>query len=105
MAYRILYMVAEDVGLKTKGLSGTIELQNDRAVIAGSEPLSLAFKEFEELRIHKQHKIGTLIHLRCAGMSVYLAVPRINLFGVFAVINYWATHRLFDELESRMNTA
>lgn len=98
-------MVAETVGLKTKGISGTIELHDDRAVIEGSQPLSLPFKEFEQLRIYKQHKVGTLIHLRCGGTSLYLTVPRINLFGVFAVVNHWKTHRLFDELESRMNTA
>jgi hypothetical protein len=103
MKYKLLYIVAEEVSLKTKGLSGTLTLLDDRAIIEGPDELSLPYSRFEDLRIFRQHKVGTLIHLRCADISVFLTVPRINLFGVFTVINYFKTHALFGELQSRAN--
>ncbi len=103
MKYKLLYMVAEEVSLKTKGLSGTLTLLDDRAIIKGPDQLSLPYSQFGTLRIFRQHKVGTLIHIRCANTSVFLTVPRINLFGVFAVINYFKTHALYGELQRRPN--
>ena len=103
LKYNLLYIVAEEVSLKTKGLSGTITLQDDRVHIDGPDELSIPYSQFEDLRIFRQHKLGTLIHCRCAATSVFLTVPRINLFGVFAVINHNATHSLFAELQRRSN--
>lgn len=103
MAYKLLYTVAEEVGLKTKGLTGTLELHDDHALIDGPTQLTLPYTDFEHLRIFRQHKLGTLIHIRCAGTSVFLTVPRFNLFGVFAVINCFKTHDLFAELQRRSN--
>ena len=102
MSYKVLYTVAEEVGLKTKGLSGKLELQDGHVAITGPEELSLPYSEFEELEITRQHKVGTLIHLRCAGTSVFLTVPRFHLLGAFAVINYFKTHELFNELWQRI---
>ena len=103
LTYKLLYIVAEEVGQKTKGLSGVLTLHGDRAHIEGPEELSLPYSQFEALRIFRQHKVGTLIHVRCGGISAFLAVPRINLFGIFAVINYFKTNALFDELQRRSN--
>lgn len=103
MKYKLLYIVAEEVSLKTKGLSGTLTILDDRAIIEGPDELSLPYSQFGDLRIFRQHKVGTLIHLRCADISVFLTVPRINLFGVLAVINYFKTHALFGELQRRAN--
>jgi hypothetical protein len=103
LKYKLLYIVAEEVSLKTKGLSGKITLQGDRAHIEGPDELSMLYSQFEHIRIVRQHKVGTLIHCRCADTSVFLAVPRFNLFGVFAVINHNKTHSLFVELQRRSN--
>ena len=88
MSYKLLYLVTEEVGLKTKGLSGKLELHKDHASIDGPHQLSLPYGDFEHLRISRQDKVGTLIHVCCAGTSVFLTVPRFSLFGVFAVIKH-----------------
>ncbi len=103
MAYKLLYIVAEEVSLKTKGLSGTLDLYDDHASISGPENMLLPYADFEHLRIFRLYKVGTIIHLRCAEHSVFLSVPRFNLFGMFAVINYFKTRALFGELQQRVN--
>lgn len=103
MKYKLLYMVAEEVNFDSKGMSGKLTLLDDHAIIEGPDELSLPYSQIEGLRMFRQHKVGTLIHLRCAHTSVFLTVPRFNLFGVFAVINYFKTHALFGELQRRAN--
>ena len=101
MNYKLLYIVAEEVGLKSKGLSGTLSLEEDHLEIVGPERIRFLYDEIQELRIFRQHKVGTLIQIRAIETSVYLAVPRFNLFGIFAMINYFKTHELFEELKRR----
>ena len=103
MSYKLLYIVAEKVGLWTKGLTGKLELRDDHASIDGPAQLTLPYSDFEHLRMFRQRRVGTLIHVRCAGTSVFLTVPRFNLLGVFTVINNFKTRSLFAELQRRFN--
>lgn len=101
MRYNLLYTVAEEVSLKTRGVSGKLTLLDDHLDIEGPDKLSLPYSDIEDLRIFRQHKVGTLIHVLCADVSVFFAVPHFNLFGVLAIINYSGTRALFDELQRR----
>jgi len=98
LTHKLIYIVTEEVGLKTNGLAGILTLHADHMHIAGPKVLSLPYSQLTQLRVIKQHKVGTLIHLRCSGTSVFLAVQRFNLLGILAVINRGKTHALFKEL-------
>ena len=99
--YKVLYIVAETVRLKSKAKSGTIRLEDHEAIIEGTELLRLRSSDITGLRIYRQHHVGTIIHLKSASESVYLTVPRINLFGLLAMVNRSKTRQLFNDLEKR----
>jgi len=103
MKFKLVYMVAEEVGIQSKGLSGTLELFDDRLEIAGPEPVSLRYSDIEDLTMSRLHRIGTFIHVRDASVSVFFTVPRINLFGILVIVNYFRTRKLFDQLTHRTN--
>ena len=102
MPSKLLYTVAEEVGFRTKTLSGELELLDDRLSITGPNELSLRYEDVECLRIYRHGSVGTLIHVRCVGTSVFLTVPRIHLLGVVAVINRFETDALFVELQQKI---
>jgi hypothetical protein len=104
MSYKVLYIVAAEIGLKDKGLSGRLTLENDQIVIAGPMELSIPLSAIETLRIFRQHKVGTFIHIHCPQTSVFLTVPRFNFFGVVAVVNLFKTRELLAKLDQVTKT-
>ena len=79
--YKILYVVAETVSLKTKGSSGLIRLHQNEVEIEGPTSLRFRYDEMSSLKICKQHKVGTIIHLRVGSNSVWLSAPRVSVMN------------------------
>ena len=104
-SYRVLYFVGPSLDLSTKMLPGRAEIDGGRLRIVGSSELLIPLKEIREPNLHRLHGIGRMIRFAWKESTVFVTVVRVNFFGYFAVINFFATGRLHESLKSLAATA
>lgn len=98
MRYKIIYHAGRELSIKTKVSSGTLTLHNDAASISGSTELTIPFSEVTSVEMFRLHGLGRMIKMVCKERTIFLTVVRINLFGYFAIINFFKTGELFKSL-------
>lgn len=94
-----MYIVAEDVCLKHKALTGVLELLEDRISITGPTKLSLPIDTISDVRILRLFMRGLTLRVRCPQTTVFLTVTRINLFGAVALVDFFKTRELLAKLK------
>lgn len=99
--FRVIYHVGGVPGMKTRGRSGRVVLTDDGLSVAGPFGFTVAFPETRGVEVFRQHGIGTLIKVQTSDTAVFMAVPRLNFFGMLAIINRSRTIDLFDAIEER----
>ena len=104
-SYRVLYFVGPSLDLSTKMLPGRAEIDGECFRIVGSSELSIPLKEIREPNLFRLHGTARMIRFAWKEGTVFVTVVRVNIFGYFAVINFFATGRLYESLKSLAATA
>ena len=97
--YRILYFQGSELDLSTKMLSGRALLDGTSLSIEGPSRFVIPISKITEPRLFRQHGLGRMIRFGYDGRNYYVTVVRINFFGYFAIINFFATGKLFQDLK------
>ncbi len=100
MPYKVLYHVGESVGIKSKGAVGILSVEDCRLVIQGEHAVSISLKSLQSVELFRLHGVGRMLKIVHMDGTLFVSVIRFCLFGVFAVVNFIATGRLKDELQS-----
>jgi hypothetical protein len=86
-------------------LPGRAEIDGECLRILGSSALLIPLKEIREPNLYRLHGTGRMIRFAWKESTVFVTVVRTNIFGYFAVINFFATGRLYESLKSLAATA
>lgn len=96
--YRVLYFRGDELDLSTKMVSGRAFVRDNRLQIEGASPISIPLPEIRDTSLYRLHGLGRMIRFRCGADQFFVTVVRLNFFGYFAIINFFATSKLFREL-------
>ena len=99
VSYKVLYHVGESVSLKTKGATGRLSIEDDRLLIRGPPEISIPFESLRSVELLRMHGTGRMLKIEHATGRLFVSVIRFNLFGLFAVVNFFGTGRLEKELQ------
>jgi len=104
-AYRVMYHLGDEIGLRTRVLSGRAALASDTFTIDGPSPVALPLRTLRTAELFRLHGLGRCIRIRHDAGTMYVSVVRFVVFGYFAVINFFRTgelaRRLRDAIETR----
>jgi hypothetical protein len=100
MSYKVLYHQGEEIGLKSKARVGRLSLEGGRLLIRGEPEVSIPLEALYSVELFRLHGTGRMLKILHGGGTLFVSVIRFSLFGVFAVINFFATGRLRKELEA-----
>jgi len=100
----VLYHLFGEIGIRTKMLVGRLVIKDDNLVIHGDTEVSMPLNTLRSVEQLRLHRVGTMLKVsHHVGGAFYVTVIRFNLFGIFAVVNYFATVRLKRQLEAAMS--
>lgn len=103
MRYKVVYHVGESIDIHTKVKNALLTEVDGVVTIKergkGGETLPLS--GLESVELFRLHGLGRLLKVRCGGQTVYLTVVRFCIGNLFAVVNFFATGRLYRDLQSR----
>lgn len=98
--YKIIYCWGDDIGLRTKVSSGHAWVADGILCLqekGKQEPSPMASLQSAEL--FRPHGMGRMIRAQFADRPLLnIAVVRFSLFGQFALINFFGTGKLCEEL-------
>jgi hypothetical protein len=103
MSYKVLYHQGDEVGLKTKVSVGRLSLEGGRLLIRGEPEVSIPIEALRSVELFRLHGLGRMLRISHAGGTLFASVIRFSLFGVFAVVNFFATSRLQQELQAAIS--
>lgn len=104
MSYKVLFFEGETVELSTKGRTGILSLKSDCLFIRTQPEVCITYDMLRSVELLRMHKMGRMLKVTHRDGAIFLTVIRFQLFGVFAVVNYFATGRLKQELDEIVNT-
>ncbi len=104
MRYSIIYHVGQELTIKTKVTSGILTFQDESVCISGTPDLRIPFSSVTSLEMFRLHGLGRMIKLVCNQGTIFLTVVRLNLFGMFIIINFFRAGQLYVSLKSKINT-
>jgi hypothetical protein len=99
-SYRVIYHNGPELQLKTKVLSGRATVNREGLSIDGETEIEIPTTEVTKVELYRLHGSMSIIRVEHAGGTLHVAPVRINLFGYFVVVNFFAARRLCDELNS-----
>ena len=98
MRYKVVYHPGPTIDLETKVTSGVLSLAKGKLAIEGKVPVSVPVDKIRAAELFRLHGLGTMIKVIHDGGSLFVTVPRFNLFGFFMLINYFKTKELHAAL-------
>ncbi|EKU73866.1 MULTISPECIES: hypothetical protein [Sphingobium] len=104
MSYRIFYHHGFELGLATKVAKGVLDIDDKAiAIKSGGNAYHIAFHDVEDVELIRLHKVGRVIRLTHSGGTHFVSVVRF-MVGQFALINFLATGRVFNRIQSAVNS-
>lgn len=100
MSYKVLYHIGEAVDLKTKVAIGRLSLEQDQLLIRGVKDVAVPFATLRSVELLRLHGTGRMLKVCHTAGTLFISVIRFSFFGLFAVVNFFATGRLKLELEA-----
>lgn len=70
-------------------------------VVNAGKSFSVNYKDIRAVDMLRLHGLGRVLKIVHAGGTAYLSVVRFNILGYFAVINYFRTGQLYEQLKKR----
>lgn len=102
MSYKIIYHEGSNVDLGTKACSGRLSIESNHLRIRGEVELSFPLDSLVSVELIRLHHTGRMIKIVHTHGLLFVSVVWFNLFGVFAMVNFFATGRLLRELQDRI---
>ncbi len=100
MIFKIAYHTGENINLKTRMESGFLSIFEDNVKIEGTNNLEISFRTVKQIEMFRLHGIGRMIRLDYNDNDrIFFTVVRLNLFGFFLIINFFASGKLFEILK------
>ena len=104
MSYRIFYHHGSELGLATEVEKGVLDIDNKAiAIKSGGKSYHIAFHDVEDVELVRLHKIGRVIRMKHNDGTHFLSVVRF-MVGQFALINFFATGRVFNRIQCAVNS-
>jgi hypothetical protein len=82
-------------------MAGRVVLTEDALTVAGPSPLQLPVRDIRSAELFRMHGLGRCIKISYDKGTVYISVKRFQLFGYFALINFFGTGELAGRLRGR----
>jgi hypothetical protein len=93
----VIYIDADKVSLSARACRGRLSIDATTLAISGDPGVSLPLASLREVHLHRS-QLGHVVRVRHQGGSLLLAVYRVNLWGYFVILNYFANRRLAEQL-------
>lgn len=94
MNYKIIYHDGDTVDLNTKVQSGRLTVDDDYLRIGGDSNVSVPIKSLVSAELFRLHNTGRMVKIIHSQGSLFVSVVRLNLFGYFVIVNFFATGSL-----------
>ena len=99
--YKVISHCGESIQLSTRAMTGTLFLEPGMLTIAGEQRMAIPFDSLRSVELFRLHGTARMLKVVHIGGTLFVSVIRFSLFrGYFAVINFFATGRLRDELNA-----
>jgi len=82
MVYRIVYHVGKEIGIKTRVLSGTAELDGKSLVVKGDPGIVVPFKDIASIIMFRPYGTCRMLKIVHSGGTLFLTVVRLNLTAI-----------------------
>src|SRR5262245_29283297 len=99
MSCKVVYHQGEEIRLNTKANVGRLSVGAGRSLIRGKPEVSTPIEAQPSVELLRLHGTGRMLKISHEGGALFVSVLRFSLFGLFAVVNFFATGRLQKELE------
>ena len=100
MSYKVLFREGDSIDLRTKACSGRLSVEDGHIHIVGDSGLSIPVSHLRSVELFRMHNTGRMLKVVHDQGTLFVSVIRFNLFGYFAMVNFFATGRLQRELQS-----
>ena len=84
--------------------SGKVEVLSDRLTLLDGRERILPFEGIQSIDLSRS-KSFTRILVQTGGEELSLMVPRFQIAGLFLVVNYLATRRLYGQIDKAWHAA
>jgi len=98
MKYKIFFHQGDSFDIKTKVKSGVAEVTESRLQITGDESIGISFSEIDHVEMFRLYGLSRVVKIKHSGQTLFLAVVRLNLFGLFVRVNFFRTGELYSKL-------
>jgi hypothetical protein len=102
MSYKVMYYQGEEIGVRTRVKVGPLSLEDGRLLIRGEPQVSISLPALRSVELFRLHGTSRMLRVVHEGGTLFVSVIRFSLFGLFAMVNFFGTGRLRDELEAGM---
>ena len=99
-SYRVMYHVGDEIGIRTKVLTGTATVGQEALTIVGPVLVTIPFSDLHAAQLFRLHGLGRCIRVSHTGGVLYIAVVRFVILGLFATINFLRTGELARRLSA-----
>lgn len=100
MGYKVMFQRGDEVGLRTRGAAGRLELEADRLVITGDSEIAIPYRSLHSVEMFRLHGTGRVLRIVSREGTLFVMVIRFSLFGWFALIDFFGTGQLLGRIES-----
>ncbi len=99
MTYKVLYHVGETIDISTKGATGRLSLEDGLLEIVGAPRVAIPVETLLNVELFRMPGSARMLKIGHAAGTLFVSVIRFNLFGYFALVNFFGTRRLQCELD------
>jgi hypothetical protein len=100
MNYKVVYYQGETIDLKTKMKCAIASITDSALEIVGSDAITIPFAGIDQVELFRLYGLGRMIKVNHDGRTLFMTVFRLNLSGIFVIVNFWRTGELLKRLQS-----
>jgi hypothetical protein len=93
----VIYLDADKPRLSARASSGRLSVDATTLAINGDPGVSLPLASLRSVELHRS-QLGHVVRIRHEGGSLLLGAYRVNLWGYFVILHYFANRRLAVQL-------
>jgi hypothetical protein len=97
--YKVIYHDGETIDLRTKVCSGRLTIDESHLRISSAFNVSIPINSLLSTELFRLHNTGRMVKIVHSQGTLFVSVIRFNLFGYFALINYFGTGSLHRRLQ------
>ena len=105
MSYKVIFHAGDNISVETKVKTGRLSMTETNLAVTGRDPFSLPLSSLQSVGLFRLHGTGRMLRIVHDRGTLFVSVVRFCLFGQFAIINFFGTGKLKDELEAAISQA